>query len=177
MQEEYLYHYKKTRKQRSLLFIRMGALSLFYIVALFLVEAYTQIQIPDTTHNVMVASFSIAAAVLFYIGWWHIKNPATYEAYITAQVLSVDYPGSDSWSFRVRICDIAKIEHRQSHSSGGKSIVDTGVVMKNGDFHKISMNYGNNINTMFKALKSINPDMEFPKTINTRYFLFGRQIK
>ncbi|MCW8933451.1 MAG: hypothetical protein OQK98_01885 [Gammaproteobacteria bacterium] len=177
MPEEHLYYFKKTRKQRSSLFIRMGLAFLGYITALYLVEHYTVFNVPEDVHYIMVSVFSLAAIILFYIAWWHIKNPATYEAYITSKEFSVSYPESMKWSFKVNIHDIIRVEHRQSLSSGGKSIVDTGVLMKNDDFHEISMNYGNSVNKMFKVLKTINPDISFPKIIKKSYYLFGRKIK
>jgi hypothetical protein len=152
----------------------MGVFSLMYIPALYLVESYTNIHIPAQTHDIFVTALSIAASILFYIAWWHLKNPAVYEAYISKDEFSVVYPGSKMWSFKVQVKDIEKIEHRQSHGGGGKSIVDTGLVMKDGQFHKISMNYGNNVNKMHKVLKSINPEIEFPYTIKTSYHLFGK---
>ena len=177
MPEEYLYYFRKTRKQRSALFIRMGLFSSGYIAALYLVKFHTDFELPDNAYYIMVISFALAAILLFCIAGWHIKNPANYEAYITSQEFSVSYPEASSWSFKVRITDIERIEHRQSHSSGGKSIVSTGLVMKNGDFHQISMNYGNSINKMFKVLKSVRPEITFPKKIKTNYYLFGKKIK
>ena len=177
MPDEYLYHFRKTRKQRSSLFIRMGVVSLGYIAALYLFEHYTDFNIPEDVHYIMVTAFSLASIILFYVAWWHIKHAATYEAYITCKEFSVSYPSVVSWSFKVNIEDIDRIEHRQTYSSSGKSIVSTGVVMKNEDFHKISMNYGNSVNKMFKALKSLNPEITFPKTIKKSFYLFGKKIK
>ena len=177
MPEKYLYYFKKTRKQRSSLLIRMGVVSLGYIAALYLVEQYTDFNIPEDVHRIMVVVFSLVAIILFYIAWWHIKSPATYEAYITSKEFSVSYPEAMRWSFKVYIEDIQRIEHRQSRSSGGKSIVSTGVLMKNEDFHEISMNYGNSVNKMFKVLKSINPGITFPKIVKKNYYLFGKKIK
>lgn len=52
-----------------------------------------------------------------------------------------------------------------------------GLVMKNSDFHEITMNYGNSADEMFKVLKSINPSITFPKSIKTGYYLLGQKIK
>lgn len=169
MKENYLYHFKKTRKQRANLFIKMGLASLIYIVVLYLVEHYLDIKVTTDTHNIIVLGFVVVALIMFYIAWWHIKNPATYEVYITTDEFSISYPESEFWSFKVNIEDIEKIEQRQTHSSGGRSIIKTGLVMKNGEFHNISMNYGNSINKMFKVLKSLNPKLSFPKKVNTDY--------
>jgi hypothetical protein len=177
MPEEYLYYFKKTRKQRSFLFIRMGVVFLGYIAALYLLEYYSDFNIPKDIRYIMVSAFSVATIILFYTAWWHIKNPATYEAYITSKEFSVSYPEAMRWSFMVKIEDIKRIEHRQTHSSGGKSILRTGLLMKNADFHEISMNYGNNINKMFKTLQSLNPEITFPKTVKTNYYFFAKKIK
>ena len=177
MTEEYLYHFKKTRKQRSKLFIRMGVVSLGYIAVLYLVEHYSDFVIPEDVHNIILIAFSTASIILFGFAWWLIKNPATYEAYITNKEFSVSYPEVESWSFKVKIEDIDKIEQNQTHSSGGKSILNIGVRMKNSDFHKISMNYGNSVNKMFEVLKSVNPSITFPKTVKTSYYWFGKRVK
>ncbi|WP_136806939.1 hypothetical protein [Desulfosediminicola flagellatus] len=155
----------------------MGIVLLGYIAALYLVEYYTDFNIPEGVHDIIVIAFSSVAIILFYVAWWLIKNPATYEAFITSKELSISYPESMSWSFTVKIEDIKRIEHRQTHSSGGKSIVKTGVLMENSDFHEISMNYGNSVNKMFKVLKSINPEITFPKTVKKTFYLFGKKIR
>ncbi len=155
MTEEYLYHFKKTRKQRSKLFIRMGVVSLGYIAVLYLVEHYYDFVIPKDVHNIILIAFSLTSIILFYFAWWLIKNPATYEAYITSKEFSVSYSEVQSWSFKVKIEDIERIEQRQNHSSGGKSILNVGVVMKNAEFHEISMNYGNSVNKIFKVLRQL----------------------
>jgi len=103
MTEEYLYHYKKTRKQRSALFIRMSMVCLGYIAALYLVEYHTDIVIPENTHDISVITLSLFAIILLLIGFWHIGNPATYEAYISRREFSVSYPEAKSLSFRVKI--------------------------------------------------------------------------
>jgi len=177
MANNYLYHYKMSRKKRSSLFVRMGVVSLAYIVILHLVEHFTDIIVPSDIHTIIVVVFSLATVMLFHAAWWHIKNGATYEAYITSTEFSVYYPGVASWSFKVKVDEIDKIEQRQNRSSGGKSILNIGILMKNGEFHKISMNYENRVSNMFKVLKSINPKITYPKTIKTSYFLFGNKVK
>lgn len=163
------YSYIKSRKQRSKLFIRMAVAALFYILILYLVESFTTIIITNDVHNIILGVLISSTIILLYIAWWHIKNPATYKATITSKEFSIAYPEVATWSFCVNIVDIIKIENRQTHSSGGKSIMDTGVLMRNGDFHKISINYGNDINQMFKALKTINPSITFPKVVKSNY--------
>ncbi len=175
MTEEYLYHFKKTRKKRANLFIRMGVGCLVYIAILYLVGNFTDV--PKNIHSIILIVLSLSSALLFYIAWWHIKNPATYEAYITNKTLSVSYPENESWTFKVPIEDIEKIEQRQNHSSGGKTILKVGIVMKNSDFHEIVMDYGNSVNKMFKILNSINPEITFPKNVKTGYYLFGNKVK
>ncbi len=177
MKEEYLYSYNKSRKQRSKLFIRMGIASLFYIAVLYVVESFTKVNISNHLHIIILGILVLTAVILFYIAWWHIKNPATYKVTITSKELSISYPEVSSWGFCVNVFDIEKIENRQTHSGGGRSIINTGVVMKNGDFHEISMNYGNSINKMFKVLKSINPSITFPKMVKTSFYLFGNKVK
>lgn len=170
MPKKHLYYYKKTRKQRSKLFIRMGVVSLGYIASLYLVEYFSAIVVPESIHDIILVSFSLLSIILFSIALWHRKNPATYEASITDNELSINYPETPAWSFKVKIQDIEKIEHRKNHSSGGESRLRVGLVMKNSDFHEIVMNYGNSINKMFKVLKTINPNITFSKSVKTSYF-------
>ena len=40
--------------------------------------------------------------------------------------------------------------------------------MKDGCFHHISMNYGDNIRDMYNAVKAVNPDVVFPYKVNTK---------
>jgi len=153
----------------------MGVASLFYIAILYAAELYTEIYISNVVHNIIAGGLTFTATVFFYTAWWHIRNAATYEAIITTKEFSVSYPEVSSLSFCVNIIDINKIENRQSHSHAGKSILDTELVMNNGDFHKISMNYGNNIHEMFEVLESVNPNISFPNTVKTDYRLFGNK--
>ena len=177
MKKKYLYKYIKTRKQRSKLFIRMGLGSLFYIVILHLVKSFSEINITSSTYNIIVGVLTLSALVLFYIAWWHIKNPANYSATITSKELSISYEEVPTLSFCINIADIERIENRNVSSGGGQLMVNTGVLMSNGDFHVISMNYGNNIDNMFKVLKSINPSITFSKSVKTDFYLFNKKIK
>ncbi len=169
MDNGYLYHYKINRKQRSKTFIRIGLACLLYIGALFIYEIYSGDRVPENLRSICIYAFSFSAAAMFYIAWWHIKNPATYEAYITSQKFVVDYPDSPIWSFNVNISDIEKFEHRQTLSHAGRGIVESGIVMKNGEFHEIVMNYGNNINKMHAALKDVNRNITFSKRVNQKF--------
>jgi hypothetical protein len=166
MEEQYLYHYKINRKQRSKIFIRMARACMVYILALHGYEAYTGDRVDEDTRTIFIYAFLFSAAVLSYIAWWHIRNPATYEATVTAQRFTVTYPGSDQWSFDVSISDIEKFEHRRSHLRS--TIIDSGMVMKDGTFYHIPMNYGNNLKKMHAAVKGVNPNVSFSKLVNKR---------
>lgn len=169
MKEQYLYYFKKTRKQRSMLFIRMAAMFLFYVGVLFWVKEKEIFKLPEDTHQIMMWAFSGLSVVLLYVAWWHIKNPATFEAYITNDKFFVSYPGVTNWSFDVYNKDILRLEVRQSHSGAGKSLSRTGLVMENGDFHELCMNYGNSIRQMHKALKTKYPEVSFTSRVKTKY--------
>ena len=172
MEDGYLYHYKINRRQRSKIFIRVGLACLFYIGALYVYEFYSGNMVPENLRSICIYAFSFCAAVMFYTAWWHIKNPATYKAFITSQEFVVDYPGSSIWSFNVNISDIEKFEHRQTLSHAGRGIVESGIVLKNGEFHEIVMNYGNNINKMLAALKDVNPSITFSKRVKQKFQLW-----
>ncbi len=80
------------------------------------------------------------------------------------------YPGSTMWSFDIKISDIKRFEHRNTLSHAGKGIGESGALLNDGSFHEISMNYGNNINDMYEAVKTINPNVTFPKKVNKKVF-------
>lgn len=169
MKNNRIYHYKMNRKKRSTLFIRMGLACLAYIAGLYVYEIYSGQMVSENFRSIYIFSFSFCSLVLFYIAWWHLKNPAIYEAIITPQRFIVRYPDSLQWSFDVSISDIERFEYRQLYSHTGRGIAECGIVMKNGNFHKIVMNYGNNVNKMHASIKSINPDVTFFKKVNKRY--------
>ena len=168
MNNKYLYHFKKTRKQQAMLYIRMAAASLIYVLILLYIENYTTIDVPQDMSNILLIAFPTVAIILFLVALWHFKNPGTYEAIVTQEYFSVKYPGSKQSSFKLKISEIDKLEHRGSHGGGGR-YVELGVVMKNGDFHHLSVNYGNNANNIYKALIKVNPEITFPKKANIKY--------
>lgn len=169
MRHDMLYHYKKSRKQLSKIFINMGLGCWFYIAAMYGYEHALNKTLPDDFKFYGTIGFSIASFFLFVIAIWHIKNPATYEATITYERFIIKYPGSKIWSFDVAIKDIKRFEHRQTHSHAGKGIGQSGILLNNGAFHQISMNYQNNINKMHKVVQSIKPDVKFSSKVNTKF--------
>ena len=68
---EILYHYKINRKQRALIYIRIGAACLLYIAGLFGYEALSGQIVPENLRSIYLLSFSVAAVIMFYIAWWH----------------------------------------------------------------------------------------------------------
>lgn len=168
MNTDIKYHFKKSRKQRSKTFRNMGVACWLYIVGLYVYEEYGSHEVSETFRLIYVGIFAAASIVSFYIMWWHLKNPATYEAIITKDRFIVNYPSSEQWSFDVSISDIKRFEYRKSLSHAGEGITDHGILLKGGTFHHISMNYGNHINEMYDAVKSLNTDVTFPKKTNKR---------
>ena len=112
--------------------------------------------------------FGLVSLPIFIVASWLRANPATYEATITKERFVVLYPDSEQWSFNVKITDIKRFENRNTLSPGGKGIGQSGILMNDGTFHEISMNYQNNINKMHKAIQSVCPEVEYPKQINTQ---------
>ncbi|MCC4284698.1 hypothetical protein LL273_13275 [Marinobacter salarius] len=168
MTEHVLYHYSKTRKQRAKLFVRMGVVCWVYVIALLLYEEFGEQSVPESLCLATLIVFPVASVILFLIARWHIRNPATYRAVITPERFLVEYPKSEQWSFSVNVADIKRFENRQTRSHAGKGIPEHGILMKDGSFHHISMNYGNNIRDMYNAVKAVNPDVVFPYKVNTK---------
>ena len=79
MQDNVIYHYKKNRKQQSLLFIRMGIACWFYIAGLFVFEHFSKTPISPDLKTYWILGFGLISLALFYVAWWHRKNPAIYE--------------------------------------------------------------------------------------------------
>lgn len=162
------YHYKKDRKQRSRIFINMGVACFVYIAGLYGYEYFFNKTVPESMRSIFIITFSISSIILFYVAWWHRRHPATYEAIITRDRFFVNYPGSRRWSFDIKVSDIKRFEHRNTLSHAGKGIGETGVLLNDGSFHEICMNYGNNVNKMYSAIKSINPNVTFSKKVNKK---------
>ncbi|MBB3048944.1 hypothetical protein FHR99_003218 [Litorivivens lipolytica] len=163
-----LYHYRKSRAQWAFLFLNMAIACWVYIGAIFAAERFFAVDIPADTRFWAVLGFSIASVLLLAFVYWLLTHPAVYEAIITEERFVVSYPDSEAWSFDVSIADIKRFEHRRKLSHAGDGITYSGILMKNGTFHNVSMNYGNNINKMFKAIKTIRPELEFPSQINQK---------
>lgn len=165
---ETIYYYKRDRKQRSRVFINMGISCLVYIAGLYGYESYSGNQVSEQIRTIYISAFSIASVILFYIALWHRKHPAVYEAFITTERFVVRYPESSMWSFDIKVADIKRFEHRNTLSAAGSGIGKTGVLLNDGSFHEISMNYGNSIKEMHQAIKTINPKITFPHSVNQK---------
>ncbi len=168
MHEETVYHFRKTRKQSSYKYIYMGTFSLVYIAAMFSFEHLKGVSIPEPLRTICLWAFSASSVLLFLIAHWHRRNPASFEAKVTSERLIVSYPDSEQWSFEVALNDIKRFEHRETLSHAGPGIGDHGVLLKNGKFHHISMNYDLNLNTLHKEIQKIRPDVPFPKKVNRK---------
>ena len=168
-QAEFIYHFKKSRKQRAPLFFRGTFIFLLYIAGMLAYEHYTGERLPEDLRLACLWGFSIAGLGSSLVGWWHLKNPGVFEIKLTREQLTVHYPGCEAWSFACDPGEIVRFEHRRRHNHAGKSPLESGILLKDGSFHHISMNYGNNLKHLFKAVQSIYPDVTFPKTVNTKY--------
>jgi hypothetical protein len=163
MQSEYIYHYIKTRAQRSVLFFTMSASCAFYAAGLFLFERLADKNISSEFKFYWVLGWTLIGLILCSVGVWHLLNPATYEATITSKQIKVSYPFSESLSFSLALDDIERFEYRVPVGPGGQGIARCGILTKSGEFHCISMNYGNSVNKMYKAIISIKSGIPFYK--------------
>lgn len=146
----------------------MGVVCWFYIVGLYGYESFSNEAVSDQFRLAWVGVFSLASVFLFYIAWWHATHPATYEATITKERFFVNYPDVPEWSFDISVSDIKRLEYRNTLSPAGKGIMQRGVLLKDGTFHRITLNYGINLNKMHRALQSINPNIAFPSKVNMK---------
>jgi len=166
MTSDVIYSYKKTRRQRSWLFINMAVACLLYIAGLYGYEHYANTRVAEDFRVIYVAAFSVASLVLFAVAGWLRTHPATYEAVITSERFIVNYPNSTIWSFDIAVSDIKRFEYRNTLSHAGKGIARSGVLLNDGNFHEICMNYGNNIKDMYKAVRTVKTDVTFPTKVN-----------
>jgi hypothetical protein len=150
----------------------MGIACWVYIAGLFLYEFFSGNAVSVNVKTYYILGFTLASLILFYIAWWHRKNPATYEATITTERFIVDYPSYPEWCFDVNIFNIKRFEYRQTLGHTGRGNSQQGVLMNDGSFHNISVNYGNNLNHMYKAVRQTNPEVVFPNSVNTKVLGF-----
>jgi hypothetical protein len=71
-------------------------------------------------------------------------------------------------------------EHRNTLSHAGKGIPKVGILMNDGTFHQISLNYfnrtgkwsdlidGGAVGDMCRAIQQVRPEVNYPKTTNVR---------
>lgn len=78
------------------------------------------------------------------------------------------YPGSQMWSFGIKVSDIRKFEHRNTLSHPGSGTGKSGVLLKDGSFYDVSMGYGSNLNKMYVAIKEVNAEVTLPKKVNLK---------
>ncbi len=168
MKSDVIYYYKKDRKQQSKIFINMGVACIVYIAGLYGYENVLNKSVAEDFKFVYILIFTISSVILFCIAWWHRVHPGTYEAVITKDSFIVRYPGSEMWSFEIKISEIERFEHRNTLSHAGKGIAKSGVLLKDGSFHEICMNYGGNINKMYSAVKKVRAEVTFPKKVNMK---------
>lgn len=146
----------------------MALLCLVYIASIYGYEYWSGKNVPENFRSICIIAFSVSSIILFYVTWWLRTHSATYEAIITTEKFIINYPGSSQWSFDIKVKDIKRFEHRNTLSHAGSGIAKSGVLLNDGRFHEICMNYGNNINKMYKAIKSINSNVVFPKRLNKK---------
>lgn len=161
-----VFYFGKTRKQRAMKFVYMALMCWFYIGLAFANEKYKWVEVPAPTLNIANICFSVVSAILLYIAWWHKRHPAKYEAILTQSRLIIRYPGSDLWSFDVAVKDIKRFENRQTLSHAGRGIPDQGVLLNDGTFHVITLNYDLSISDLHKAVRRLRPDVTYSKLVN-----------
>ncbi|WP_415912772.1 hypothetical protein [Neptuniibacter sp. QD37_11] len=163
-----IYSYRKTRKQQSHTFIMIALSCYAYIAGLFLYEEHFNDTISFDFKMVYSGIFVVASLVLFAVAWWLRSHPATYEVKITKERFIISYPNSELWSFDVAISDIKRFEYRNTLSHAGQGSARAGILLNDGNFHEVCMNYGANIGAMHKAIRKIRPEIEFPKKLNQK---------
>lgn len=163
-----VYKYKQTRKQRSRILFNMAAMCWIYVLGYWAYLHFSEEAANDQFHLIVHLAFPIASVILFCIGWWMRSHDATYTAIVTDQAIIVNYPNVPNWSFSIPLTDIKRFESRSSLGPGGQSVTMPGILTTSGIFHEISMNYGNSVIDLFKAVQQVRPDVEFPSRVNMR---------
>ncbi len=163
-----LYQYSKSPKKQAIVYINMGVMCWVYVLGFYLYQIKHSPSTPESLSTIFYTVFPLASLILFLIARYHFKHPGVYSATITKDYFTVIYPDSKQWSFKVKTPEIKRFEHRQTLSHAGKGIGKSGVLLKDGSFHEICLNYGPNMNKMYRAVKSIYPEVMFPKTVNKK---------
>ncbi|MAF97234.1 MAG: hypothetical protein CMH26_01205 [Micavibrio sp.] len=161
-----LYEYEKSLKQRAIIFFNMCAMSLLYLAGIVGYDIYKPGAMPEDLVFWSKIIFSIAAIITLIIGIKARKSDKIYRAIVTTDRLIIEYPDVEQWSFDLPLKDIKRFEKRQALGGGGPGIIHDGILMKDGTYHEISVNYGVSIGKMLKAVQRIHPDIEQRKTIN-----------
>ena len=164
MNDKYLYHFKKTRKERSTVFFNLGGLCILYITALYFFETRIDKQLSEQNLIILFGILGIASVIMFIIAIWHLLNPATYEAYVTKDFASVYYPDNENMSFEVTVNEIEKVVKRQNFFGNFQGLSSEGLRMKNGEFHMLTVTYGNYLTQFYKALNKARPDLNIKIT-------------
>ena len=165
-----LYHFKKTYKQQAKIFRNMAVMSLIYLIAIYGYDHYAPDTIPEDLLFWTTLIFPIAAIILFGITIKMNRSKGVYRASVTQDQVIIDYPSSDHWSFEIDIKDIKRFEQRQPHGPGGKGILSVGILLHDGQYKEIGVNFGVNVKAMFKAVQSIKPDVTYSKSINKSFW-------
>lgn len=163
-----LYEYTQTRRQRSRILFNMAAMCWVYVIGYWAYLYLSGQPVNEQFHLIVHLAFPIASVILFGIGWWLRTHDAVYRATVTDQAFIVNYPKVPKWSFNIPLSEIKRFESRSSLGPGGQSVTMPGILTTSGTFHEISMNYGNSVNDMFKAVQKVRPEVEFPSKVNMR---------
>ena len=146
----------------------MALMCWFYIAVLYGYEHVQQTRVEEPLRQILLWSFSVSSLILLYVVWWHHRHPATYEAIVITDRMTVKYPDSEMWSFDVAVSDIKRFESRRSLSHAGRGIAQHGVVLNDGRFFHVCLNYGVSLGKLHKAVQSVRPEVSFSKKINQR---------
>ncbi len=165
-----IYRFRKTRRQQAWQLV-LGAFVLWGFIGSGLwYESLTGDSLPPEFRFWSALGLGVAGAISLVAALWCLRHPAEYLAEVTHERLLVQHPGSRDWCIDVPVAEIKRFEYRRTHSPGGEGILQHGVLLHNGEFHHINMNYGVSLKRLYKAAKQVNANVTFPSKVNKRMF-------
>ena len=169
MSEQPVYRFTKTRRQQAVRLVSGAVVCWAYIGGALLYEDLSGQALPQELRFWGAVGLSVASGFSLLAALWCYRNPAEYVAEVTPERLVVKHPGHAGWCFDVAVSDIKRFEYRRTYSPGGEGTLRHGVLLHDGEFHHINMNYGVSLKKLFKAVRHVNPSVTFRSKVNKRF--------
>lgn len=161
-----VFEYSRTSAQQAKIFLRISIMMLVYCGIFQWVTLKGVIDLPGRDSLIISLALGASGVVAFIVFLFMRRRKKTFSAFVTKEIVSIDYPDVPEWSFEIPINDIKAFGYRRISGSGGSMSADAGIYTNDGRFHHVSMNYQMSVGKLYKAVKSVRPEIPFPKRVN-----------